>query len=319
VLQRWLFWPLFAAIMGFALGGSVFWGLYGPNTTIEQADAAYEQRTSQHEAKSKKEETDEALARYTFWLTGFTGVLALATIGLGSATLGLYLTGEKQVRFTQSNFAAQSRQTQASIEVSERAFVAGERAWIRVDVRNNGSLVFDGNGNARINLLFTLTNTGNSPATKVRIHTHVFLGNVVNFTESTPRDEYLNICEVVRMRGEMPIDEMLSYTLFPGETKEHPYFVMISRQQLDELMQRWKKRTGQDELKHFSPHIVGCVSYSIPFDDRQHQTGFMYELKRRLPGVPETLQWGMFNIDDQVVDTNDVRLFHSVWGSPTIN
>jgi hypothetical protein len=84
-----MFWPLFAAIMGFVLGGSVFWGLYGPNTTIEQADAAYEQKAAQPEAKSKKEETDEALAKYTLWLTGFTGVLAFATIGLGVATMGL--------------------------------------------------------------------------------------------------------------------------------------------------------------------------------------------------------------------------------------
>jgi hypothetical protein len=47
-------WPLFAAIMGFALGGSVFWGLYGPNTTIEQANAAHEQKAAKYEAKKKK-------------------------------------------------------------------------------------------------------------------------------------------------------------------------------------------------------------------------------------------------------------------------
>jgi hypothetical protein len=31
LFERWLFWPLFAAIMGFALGGSFVWGvLYTP-------------------------------------------------------------------------------------------------------------------------------------------------------------------------------------------------------------------------------------------------------------------------------------------------
>jgi hypothetical protein len=91
VYQRWLVWPLFAAVMGFALGGSVFWGLYGPNTTIKQVTQSAEHHTADHDAKSKKEETDEALARYTLWLMVFTGVLAVATIGLGGATLGLFL------------------------------------------------------------------------------------------------------------------------------------------------------------------------------------------------------------------------------------
>jgi hypothetical protein len=45
--------------------------------------------------KSQKEESDEALARYTLWLMVFTGVLAFATIGLGIATLLLYATDEK--------------------------------------------------------------------------------------------------------------------------------------------------------------------------------------------------------------------------------
>jgi hypothetical protein len=85
VFQHWLFWPLFAAIMGFGLSGGVFWGLDGPNTTIEQADAAYEQKeqkTAQSEAKSKIEEADEALAKYTYWLI-FHGSLGLCDCRIG--------------------------------------------------------------------------------------------------------------------------------------------------------------------------------------------------------------------------------------------
>jgi hypothetical protein len=46
VIPRCLGWSLFALIMGFFLGGSFFWGLYGPNTTMEQANAAYEKQFS---------------------------------------------------------------------------------------------------------------------------------------------------------------------------------------------------------------------------------------------------------------------------------
>src|SRR4051812_6804929 len=92
-----LVWPLLAAILGFALGGSAFWGLYGPNTTIQQIAHAEEPHGSEQKASEEREKPDESLARYTWWLTAFTGMLMFATMGLGVATIGLYLTGEKQV------------------------------------------------------------------------------------------------------------------------------------------------------------------------------------------------------------------------------
>jgi hypothetical protein len=87
-------------------------------------------------------------AYFTLWLVAFTGVLAISTIGLWIVTWRAS--------------ASQARDMKDSIDVAERALVAGERAWVRVDVSNNGDLVFDDNGNARLNLLFTLTNIGNS-------------------------------------------------------------------------------------------------------------------------------------------------------------
>jgi hypothetical protein len=86
-------WIVYAGIMGFAVGGSFV--------------AAYQIPFSQHETstypeqgtpdQNTKEKSDEALARYTWWLTVFTGVMAFATVGLGIATIGLYATGEKQI------------------------------------------------------------------------------------------------------------------------------------------------------------------------------------------------------------------------------
>jgi hypothetical protein len=54
--------------------------------------------------KTKKEQTDEAIALYTKLLAIFTGVLAFATVGLGIATLGLYLAGERQLRLARDEF-----------------------------------------------------------------------------------------------------------------------------------------------------------------------------------------------------------------------
>jgi hypothetical protein len=102
--------------MGIALGGSLFFGLYGPNTPTN------EQRSANEEQSSKKETTeksDEALARYTFWLTVFTGVLAFATITLGIATIGLYATGEKQAKIAKLANIRQFRQSRESIALTK--------------------------------------------------------------------------------------------------------------------------------------------------------------------------------------------------------
>jgi hypothetical protein len=115
------------------------------------------------------------------------------------------------------------------------------------------------------------------------------------------------------------ITTMLSYTLFPDEApKRISHFETISSAQIEELKESWKGIAG-DEWKHFSPHIVGCISYNIPFDNRQHQTGFMAELKRRLAGQPPALQWGMFNTDEKTVPVAEMTLFYSPYGSPHID
>ncbi|WP_441236611.1 hypothetical protein [Bradyrhizobium sp. 930_D9_N1_4] len=179
--QRWIVWILFASIMGFASGGSVFWGLYGPNATIERVSEVTEHPTSHHEAKSKKEETDEALAYYTLWLTVFTGVLAFATIALGGATFGLYFTGEKQIKFLRESSEVQSRDMQASLKIAKDAATAAaeaaysERAWITpdgIDAAAITNLFVDGvHYSEGLGAIPKWTNTGRSPAIQLEIFT----------------------------------------------------------------------------------------------------------------------------------------------------
>jgi hypothetical protein len=94
-------WALYAALLGFVLGGSFVWGTLEPPHSLaqQQRTAEEHQRPDSH----AKEKTEEALARYTLWLTICTGVLAFATIALGIATAGLYLTGEKQIEIARAN------------------------------------------------------------------------------------------------------------------------------------------------------------------------------------------------------------------------
>jgi hypothetical protein len=71
--------------MGFALGGSVAWGLmYVP----PQHYAADDQQADSHPAEKENENGfwekagKDPVAYFTLWLVGFTGVLAFSTIGL---------------------------------------------------------------------------------------------------------------------------------------------------------------------------------------------------------------------------------------------
>lgn len=132
-MPRWLVWPIFGLVMGFALGGSFFWGWYGPNRTVKDEQVTREQLLAEPDTKSNKEKSDDALARYTLWLTAFTGVLALATIGLGVATTGLYLTGERQIKIGRRTARRQFLQTNKSIQVANRSAAAAERALTELE------------------------------------------------------------------------------------------------------------------------------------------------------------------------------------------
>jgi hypothetical protein len=51
----------------------------------------------------------DPVAYFTLWLVGFTGVLALSTLGLWIATIFLYRSGERQLRFARDQFLSTHR------------------------------------------------------------------------------------------------------------------------------------------------------------------------------------------------------------------
>lgn len=239
-----------------------------------------------------------ALDSYNGLITAAATVaIAWFTFSLREATNRLWDAGERQ------------------LDVSEQTLIAGQRAWIRVDVEISGDLVFDANGNAPLKMVWTLTNKGNSPATNVRINPNLLLEHP---HQKPMLVAYREFCAAVRLRAQMPIHDLNSYTLFPDETKEIPFFETINSEQIREAAMAWRERTGQD-WGHFKPFVVGCITYRIPFDDKQHQTGFLFEVRRRIPNVAPERQWGMFTIGEQTVPLGEMRLLHSYWGSPSID
>src|SRR5439155_10328678 len=171
VLRRWYraVWILAFTCLVLGFSATVWKASQSPQSAIKQVHPHPEKGNAGEYFGTEKEKADEALARYTWWLTFFTGVLAFATAGLGVATVGLYLAGERQLKLIEANAAEQSRDMKASVAVAEAAnelnrsqFLAIHRPWIAVKVGLAGPFYCDGRS-ASVQLSVTLKNVGTAP------------------------------------------------------------------------------------------------------------------------------------------------------------
>ena len=128
----WIVWPFYFGLLGFVLGASFFFALYGRNVPESEVTSQEKHYASAEKPKSKKQEADDVLAYYTLWLMVFTGVLAFATIGLGIATVMLYSTGEKQLKVVMRAGLRQSRDTKETIRLARDEFLSSHRLKIRI-------------------------------------------------------------------------------------------------------------------------------------------------------------------------------------------
>ena len=113
---------------------------------------------AQHKTKASdetpKESAEQAIARYNYWLTIFTAVLASATVILGFATVGLLFISARQLWHIerearearrrrwedQLKLSEQLSLTRQSVEAAKKsadAAVAADRAWFYVVIDHN--------------------------------------------------------------------------------------------------------------------------------------------------------------------------------------
>ncbi len=283
--------------MGFALGGSFVFGLYGPQATAQHVSNAGKHNAADQDAKSKKEETDETLAYYTLWLMVFTGILAVATVGLGGATLGLYFASEKQIRHNLETAAAQSRDM-------ERALIAANRPWIRVEIQVAGPVVFNVNG-ANITLSYVMKNIGRSPATHVMANPRL-IAPILAGDRSRNFDPLAELRRQIADEKNRPFMN-LGNSIFPDEAITQEITVSMSQDEIREATQA---------INAIFPTVIGTVRYRIGFDEAVHQTGFIVEVRRSNVPRPATIAknrsaadiW----VDEGDVPSGDVRLFRSI-------
>src|ERR1051325_6602593 len=89
------------AVLALVLFGWIAWS-YTSYVISSQSPPAHEQYSTDPDAQ--KHRTDEAIARYTLGVMIFTGILAIATVGLGIATGALYYAGVSQLNLAREEF-----------------------------------------------------------------------------------------------------------------------------------------------------------------------------------------------------------------------
>ena len=103
---------LFALALCFAIGfGAEVWRASKiPHPSINQSTTAQkEHHPNSKTIEERHQATEEAIAYYNKWLMFFTAILAVATLGLGTATVGLYFAGERQLRLARDEFLSTHR------------------------------------------------------------------------------------------------------------------------------------------------------------------------------------------------------------------
>ena len=139
-----IIWTLFAAVMGFAFGGSFVWAIDYPNSqsTYSQPNQSTEAAANYQDKPNKtlwQRTTEDPTAFFTLWVAAFTFILAASTIGLWVETR---LASRKQSR---------------EMRILQRAYLA-------VGAGGIDPLDWPGNSVAHI----VIKNVGNLPARNVR-------------------------------------------------------------------------------------------------------------------------------------------------------
>jgi hypothetical protein len=231
-------------------------------------------------SKGEKESTDAALARYTYWLMAFTGLLALATIALAVATVGLWNYAAEQARDMKASIIEARRSATAAnlaADIAQRTLIASQRAWISMKApRISSPLVFDQNG-ASTAVAFEIGNVGQIPATNVM--PHAWLG-VLKSSGPSPVEEQQRRCDEIRQQP-----PGIGFTLFPGEN--FPENIRVSRWSLGLNISKEEIEKGlrvSADGKHIALFIVGCIDYTFATDpNHHHQTGFILDLRKNGP------------------------------------
>jgi hypothetical protein len=159
---------LMVAVLGFFLWQTLFATEENskaegqPKITYSEKQTGNENPLGTSAVPSVANPGDKAIVRYTKWLAIFTLFLVLATIGL-------FVSGERAVRVANRSAKA----AQKSAEIAERALIAGQRAFISAVLMGIAAKNVETDQVVQWNFTTTWNNAGTTPTRDMRNHISV--------------------------------------------------------------------------------------------------------------------------------------------------
>lgn len=208
-------------------------------------------------------------------------VIAERTTAQAEATNRLATAAEKSATASAQQLATLQRQ----LEVSQRA-------WITItSVKAVVLKTFDEGNGIAINPVITYQNVGNLPAVQIHVEPYMYFAN----TSTIPLPQAVqNQRETCTRHLPKPntFQFSISQSAFPTVSREFTYGAGIPKNYSWEV-----GATGVIE-----PMLVGCIYYRFSSSDSIHETGFIYQVKRKMPnGDLVDLKFGEDVPVDQVV------------------
>ena len=185
------------------------------------------------------------------WTAIFTGVLAVFTIVLASVSI-------IQIDFLTraDNNAVESN------KITRDVFLAENRPWLSIKVEPISGLEYDDDGDATIEVKFTISNTGRMPAVNVELlppFGNVEFGGVVV-------KEFQSYREAMKA-GRLTRREIFGEPVFPDGPIIFNKPVTIYKKGIDKVI--------ASGVNYMSIMFFVCVQYSFMNDTNIHETGYI--------------------------------------------
>jgi hypothetical protein len=235
-------------------------------------------------------------AKITDWLG------LIFTFALAAFTLALVRVGSKQTEILS-----------ATNEMSERPWVSLVGLPVIISpldlVPMPGFSRVPGYDGISVGLDLEVTNSGHSPARRVGVVANLFDGSQTNLL----RDQEALCAEF--MKPVASGGQIFETTLFPGD--KHTFQRVAAFTLVSKLRERDK-----DKRAIFYAAVVGCIDYQFMFGNGHHQTGFIFDLGKKIPIEASRAEfWKNFwlNLDDAPFQPSDLNLISDEMGTGPAN
>jgi hypothetical protein len=185
-------------------------------------------------------------------------IVALGTLLIGAATICLYRMSKRQALH----------------------FETAERPWISVSAELRKPIEFK-DGFGRVWVVFTLQNTGRSPAIRLDVRAKICpmtidaVAELKKLSETEPPySAWLDSDDSGWRR------RTFGQTIFPKGFLRVPDQLVL---QADSI----KAAAGSDKIMFLQPSIVGLVTYKTAFSETERHTGFIIDVAIAHPEAPE--------------------------------